>query len=143
MFSIMTPIPEPVQRLLDLFSASLADVRFPDVDAQALARAAAEVTESAAAVDAASAALDDARAALALRQDTLLRQAQRAVAYARVYAENDDALSAQLEAITLPRAPRKPKADLPAEASEPPRRRGRPRATPEEQTTLTPSNAAE
>ena len=43
------------------------------------------------------------------RQDALLLLAQRALAYARVYAEHDEALTVQLARISLPRAakPRK------------------------------------
>ena len=107
MFSPMDAIPAPIQSLLDLFSTALVEVRFADVDAQTLARAVADVQEAAAVVGAAQATLEDARQALQERQETLLQYAQRAVAYARVYAENDEALSGRLGAIALPRSTRR------------------------------------
>jgi hypothetical protein len=132
----MNAISPPVQSILDLFTTDLADVRFADVDAQTLARIAADVEAAAVHVAEAQAALDGARAALQERQDTLLQHAQRALAYARVYAESDAVLSERLDAIALPRhaIARRARGGEAAEAlvlsAEPqaaPRRRGRPR----------------
>ena len=128
----MSHIPPPAAALLDLFAESLTDVRFGDVDAMTFARLANDVEDSAAVLATAQAALDQARAGLQERQDMLLAYAHRALAYARVYAEADDALRARLEAIALPRPARRPRAESapPAGApeSEPARRpRGRPR----------------
>jgi len=83
----MSAIPSPIQSLLDLFASDLADVRFGDVDATTLSGAAAEVETAAEALSAAQAVLDEARAKLQERQDVLMQHAQRALAYARVYAE--------------------------------------------------------
>ena len=129
------PIPAPIQTVLALFTTSLADVRFADVDAEQLARLASDVEAAAETVAAAQATLDAAREALQDRQDALLHQAQRALAYARVYAESDESLSARLEAISLPRAARRSRAEealvLSADPQPSPRPRGRPRkATP-------------
>jgi hypothetical protein len=133
MFSAMNAIPTPVQALLDLFSTSLADVRFADVNADTLARFAGEVQAAAEVVTSAQAALDAAREALQEKQDALLTHAQRALAYARVYAEGDDALSVQLDAVSLPRPQRRSRGDdaliLSAEPQPSPRPRGRPRKT--------------
>jgi len=95
--------------VLALFQGPLADVRFADVDAAVLAKSTDEVESAASAVAQQEARLTELRQALAEKQDALLVLAQRAVAYARVYAEHDDALSEQLASITLPRAakPRK------------------------------------
>ncbi len=129
----MSAIPSPIQALLDLFTTDLADVRFADVDGQTLASSAAEVEVAAKSVASAQAALDVAREVLQSRQDALLQRAQRALAYARVYAEADEALTRKLDAVSLPRAPRRPRAEdalvlsanpQPAPASRP---RGRPR----------------
>lgn len=85
---------------------------------------------------AAQLALEAARRSLVERQEVLLQQVQRALAYARVYAEADEALSAQLEAVTLPRAAKRARTDglgandalvLTSEAQPAPRPRGRPR----------------
>jgi hypothetical protein len=128
----MDAIPTPIQTLLDLFATTLADVRFADVDAQTLARVASEVDAAAAVVASAEATLASAREALQERQDALLLHAQRAVAYARVYAENDESLSERLSAIALPRGARRTRASGDALVLSPdpepaPRPRGRPR----------------
>ena len=135
MFRSMTTtpnaIPTPIQTLLAVFSTSLADVRFADVDGEVLARLAGDVDTAAEAVAAAQAALDTAREGLQERQETLLQHAQRALAYARVYAETDEPLSAQLEAISLPRPSRRVRGEealvLSAEPQPSARPRGRPR----------------
>jgi hypothetical protein len=126
-----SPIPTPIQTVLALFTTSLADVRFADVDAEQLARLAADVEAAAENVAAAQATLDVAREALQESQDALLHKAQRALAYARVYAENDESLLARLEAISLPRAARRSRVEealvLSAEPQPSARPRGRPR----------------
>lgn len=105
----MTSLSAPVQAVLELFQGPLSDVRFADVDAPGLANLAAEVEGAASAVAQQEARLNELRQTLAERQDALLLLAQRAVAYARVYAEHDEALTEKLASITLPRAskPRK------------------------------------
>ena len=132
MFSSMEAISAPIQSLLDLFATALGDVRFGDVDAKTLARVAADVESAAAVVAATQATLDEAREALQERQEALLAQAQRALAYARVYAESDAALTERLEAIALPRSGRRAKASgealvLSTESDAARRPRGRPR----------------
>ncbi|HEX2872948.1 MAG TPA: hypothetical protein VHP33_16920 [Polyangiaceae bacterium] len=118
----MTSLSAPVQAVLDLFQGPLADVRFADVDAAGLANLAAAVDSAAGEVARQEAQLAELRQTLVERQDALLLLAQRAVAYARVYAEHDEALTEQLARITLPRAakPRKAgAAKAPGEASAP------------------------
>lgn len=100
----MTLLSPPVQAVLELFQGPLADVRFADVDAAGLAQLATEVEAAAATVAQQEAQLSELRRALTERQDALLLLAQRAVAYARVYAEQDEALTEQLSRIALPRA---------------------------------------
>lgn len=99
-------IPTPVRTALQLFETDLAHVNFAEIDAETLARAVSEVNALAGVVATAQAALDSARNALQERQDALLGQVQRALAYARVYAENDEALTQRLNAIALPRSGR-------------------------------------
>ena len=125
-------IPAPVQTLLDLFTTCLADVRFADVDSQTLARCAADVAAASEAVTTAQLAFEATREALQEKQDALLQQAQRALAYARVYAESDEALSGRLEAVSLPRVTRRSRVEdalvLSSASPQPtPRPRGRPR----------------
>ena len=106
----MTLLSPPVQAVLELFQGPLADVRFADVDATGLATVAAEVESAAAAVARQEAQLSELRQSLSERQDALLVLAQRALAYARVYAEHDEALTEQLARISLPRAAKARKA---------------------------------
>ncbi len=115
----MNELSPPLQAVLELFQGPLANVRFAEIDAQGLAAIAAEVESAGAAVTQQEAQLATLRQTLAERQDTLLLLAQRALAYARVYAEQDDALTQQLACISLPRAakPRKTSAAKPNEAT--------------------------
>jgi hypothetical protein len=125
------PISMPIQSLLTLFANELSDVKFPDADSTVLGESARAVEAAAEAVRLAEAALESARAILAERQEALLQKAQRALAYARVYAETDPALTSRVDAIALPRSPRRGPARDASDAlvlsAEPPqRRRGRP-----------------
>lgn len=100
----MTSLAQPVQAVVTLFEGPLAGVRFADVDAAGLSKLSAEVTGAASELERQEAALAQLRQDLAQRQEALLSLAQQALAYARIYAEGDDALTAELNAITLPRA---------------------------------------
>jgi hypothetical protein len=100
----MTSLSPPIQSVLDLFKGPLASVRFADIDAAGLANLAAEVEAAAAEVERQEAKLSELRQGLAQRQEALLVLAQQALAYARVYAENDESLLEELNLISLPRA---------------------------------------
>jgi hypothetical protein len=100
----MTSLPSAVQSVLDLFKGPLSNVRFADIDAAGLANLATEVEASAAEVEEQEEKLAELRQGLAQRQEALLVLAQRALAYARVYAENDEPLLEELSRISLPRA---------------------------------------
>jgi len=100
-------VPLPIRAVLDLYADELAAVKFPDLDATVLRAAADAAIERADDVARAEAALEEARVGLAVAQEGLLLKAQRALAYAKVFAEDDAALTAKLEALTLPRAPRR------------------------------------
>jgi len=107
--SPMSPLSPPIQALLELFQGPLAEVRFADVDAAGLLHQASLVDAAAAAVAEQEVSLAQLRQSLVEQQEALAVLAQRALAYARVYAEQDDALTEQLTRIALPRAnkPRK------------------------------------
>ncbi|HMI84547.1 MAG TPA: hypothetical protein VK550_10660 [Polyangiaceae bacterium] len=135
------PIPSAVQEVVDLFVSELASLKFGDLEPASLAAASEEVRAIAADVIRAEAALENTRAVLAEKRDALLQKAQRALAYARVYAENQPELAARLERIALPRSPRRnAKSELsldeaklsgaPETTTPSPRRRGRPRSDP-------------
>ena len=83
-------LPPPVQSILELFQGPLSNMRFADVDAAGLAQLAAEVEGAAAEVEAREAALVELRQNLAQRYEALLALSHQALAYARVYAENND-----------------------------------------------------
>jgi hypothetical protein len=127
----MMAIPAPIQVLLDVFTTHLAEVRFADLDGATLVRCAAEVEAASIALATAQLGVDAAREALQEKHDLLLLRAQRALAYARVYAECDEALSQRLDAVILPRPARRVRAEdalvLSADPQPPPRPRGRPR----------------
>jgi hypothetical protein len=105
----MASLSSPVQSVLELFQGPLASVRFADIDAGGLAKLAAEVEASTGEVREQENKLTELRQNLAQRQEALLALAQQALAYARVYAENDEELLDAVNRIALPRAakPRK------------------------------------
>jgi hypothetical protein len=100
----MTSLPTPIQSILEIFKGALSNVRFADIDASGLATLAAEVETAAAEVQHHEAKLAELRQDLVQRQEALLVLAHQALAYARVYAENDEALLEELNRISLPRA---------------------------------------
>ena len=110
-------LPAPVQAVLDLFRGPLANVRFADIDSTGLADLAAEVEAAAANVEEQESKLAELRQQLAQRQEALLVLAQRALSYARVYAEGDSSLTEELNRIALARPAkiRKASAAKPAE----------------------------
>ena len=127
------PIPSSIQTLLEIFESELASVKFPDVDKKVLDAAAEVVKARAEEVARAEATLDAARAALLESQDGLLQKGQRALAYARIFAEENPELSARLDTVQLPRGKKANRTELPSAASSedgellgPPKRRGRP-----------------
>jgi hypothetical protein len=121
-----SPIPASLHAVLALFEGPLQGVRFPDVDAASLTQLAADVAHGVAAVRDAEQALIAARRAHDERLEALTAKAQRALAYARVFAEGDAELSAQLADLARRNGPRdRPLVEAAAPAA--PRRRGRPR----------------
>ena len=141
------PVSSAVQEVVDLFTKELTHLRFGDLEAGVLAGSADEVKTVAAEVAEAEAVLEGVRARLAEKQDALLQKAQRALAYARVYAEGQPDLAARIEQIALPRGARRAtRVDVvPAPSDEMQvaaaggaalRRRGRPRRIEPEATLL-------
>lgn len=124
-----SPIPAAVKDLLALFDGPLAKVQFPEVDAKALRQLATQVDAASEEVEAAAQAWAAAKRAVDERVEVLLQKAQRALAYARIYAEDKPEISAVLGTVSLPKAgdalPRGPKGGSPDMA--PARKRGRPK----------------
>jgi hypothetical protein len=134
------------EALFELFDGPLKGISFPEVDRTILAELAGSVRESADRVASAEAALESARVALEERQLALLARCQRALAYARVYADENEVLQREVERIALPRGIATKPLPLPRErrehaltAGEPPRTRGRPRKHAEAANHLFPS----
>jgi hypothetical protein len=112
-------IPEPIEKLIQVFTQELAGVEFPGAGTAVLERAIEAARAAADRLAVAEAAADAARDALAEAEAELMRKAQRALAYARIYAEEAPALGTRLDEIVL-----RPEVAAPAPEQ---RRRGRPR----------------
>lgn len=109
---VTDPIPAPIARLVTLFDGPLADVRFPSVDRDVLAALADDVRARAEALEEARSALERARAHLDDGHKELQKTAELALAYAKVFANADEALSAELEGLSFTsdkRADKKPR----------------------------------
>lgn len=102
----MELIPAGAGALVALFEER-ADLKFPELDAEVLREAVSEVDQAFKAAERLEAELERAREALAVRQEAFLAKAQRALAYAKVFAEEDPALADRLAQVILPRG-RKP-----------------------------------
>ncbi len=137
-----SPIDSSVLDLTKLFDGPhgpLQGVTFPDVDRETLLEHIDLVRRAADDVAQAQAMLAAAESALEERQSALMAKSHRAMAYARIYADENPALLAELDRITLPRtsalraerrentAPR-----LSSTRSESGRPRGRPRKSSDE-----------
>lgn len=116
-------LPPLARAILAVFEQDLAGVRFGDLDAARLQDAAARARAAEREVEEARVRLDAARH---LHDEELARLdalAGRALAYARVYAEGDEALAARLAPLGAPEPPaprrRKPRRATEAEAELP------------------------
>ena len=90
--------------ILQLFENELADVQFPGLDINVLHEAVEQVAEAAKEVEAAEAALALARGQLEAAQEALSGRCAKAVSYARVYADGNEALSERLAGLQGVRA---------------------------------------
>lgn len=101
-------VPPSLNAVIELFENELAHLKFPDLDRAVLAAAADRVEAQAAALRQAEAALMATREALQDSLDALQHKCQRALAYARIYAEDDADLLGRIDAVEVvrPRGPR-------------------------------------
>jgi chromosome condensin MukBEF ATPase and DNA-binding subunit MukB len=120
--STPTPKVDPTSALsrsvIELYTEELADVRFPDLDLATLELARDELTSAQQELERIEAELDRVRAALDAKVQALDATAERALAYARIYAERDPELSARIEEMR-----RRPSSA--AEGIDAPKKRGR------------------
>ena len=115
-----------IVELLALFAGPLSSVRFPDIDHATLSDLASAVELAQTEVEQARALLASTVAQLEARRLELHTRAQRAKAYARVYAEGNAGLQAELDRVVLPKpGPQLAPSARPADTE--PRKRGRPR----------------
>lgn len=130
---VADPIPPSVQALMDLFEKDLAEVSFPGVDMVTLKQVITDVRKHTKAVTEAEAALEKARTALRESEEQLSTKTQRALAYARVFAEDRPELLAKVTSVA--RIAGVPSASTPAKSAaaksdatgDAPKRRGRPK----------------
>ncbi len=113
------PVPALARAVIDLFAEALPEVRFPDMDRDMLESAADELRAAQLEVEQLEAELAAAKTALSQRAEQLSQKAQRALSYARIFAEGDSALSERVAQIQA--GPASPKAVAPV------KRRGRPK----------------
>jgi hypothetical protein len=118
--SKVAPIPSDIEEFIEFFTEHLGDLQFPDVDLDTLGALAGQVRDRAAEVARLSEQVRAARDELDRAQEALRKIACRGLAYARVYAEGDGELSAELGGLSLGR---EQSADQPAR-----KRRGRGKA---------------
>lgn len=100
-----TPIPANVTAVMTVFAEQLEKVAFPDVSSATLKELADKVHAKVEQVQKAESALESAQDKLAASQQELTALAARALAYAKIYAEDKPALAKQLSEINL-RAPK-------------------------------------
>ncbi len=98
---LLQPIPSTVRQLVELFGEALTEIQFPDVTHKKLTELCKEVETSASALKEAQAQVAEATIALEETQTALLKRAKQALAYAKVFAEDDVDLSDRLAEISL------------------------------------------
>lgn len=132
---VADPIPPSVKALVDLFKNELSAVTFPGVDGAMLEQLLADVQKYTDAVGKAEAALEAARTALRESEEALAVKSQKALAYARVYAEDRPEVAAKVDFVAriagaAPVSSAPPARERGDGGSDAPKRRGRkPRVT--------------
>lgn len=112
------PVPGFVREIVELFQGRLRQLKFGDIDGDRLMEMAESTREQARQAEAARARWDEASQDLEQTRQGLVKAAEQALAYAKVYATGDEELVTTLEALA-PRA-------RPGRAGEG-KRRGRPK----------------
>ncbi|TKD01493.1 hypothetical protein [Polyangium fumosum] len=124
---VADPIPPSVQALMDLFANELSHVSFPGVDRAILEQVVTEVRTHTEAVVKAEAALEAARTALRDSEETLSSKTQKALAYARVYADDHPDIRSKVDSVArIAGATSSPPGPSREANGDTPKRRGRP-----------------
>jgi hypothetical protein len=93
------PTPALARDVIDLYEQALAGVQFPDLDLSALQTTRQELDHAQAEVERVERELAAAREVLEARVQALNAKAERALAYARIFAQDNSELSAQIAEI--------------------------------------------
>ncbi len=119
------PLPPLAREVLSVFQGELSGVRFGEIDAERLSEVASRVVAVQAKVDEAREHLEAAKRVHEHELSGLTALAEKALAYARIHAEGDEALSERLARLVAPEATaprkrrrRKKAAPAPAEVTE-------------------------
>lgn len=103
------PISTPIKEMLTIFQRDLSSVTFPDISQSILENLVEEVRKNAAELEAANTLVITAREILEASQNDLLQKCSRAIAYAKVYAEDKEELLENISKINLGKPQRLPK----------------------------------
>lgn len=95
------PVPAGVLELMDVFTTEMDGVAFPDVDAEVLMTSCEQVRAADSEVRRLFADLEAAQVRLTEERARLHRTSERGLAYARVFAGDDEALLARLDGVQL------------------------------------------
>lgn len=90
------PVPPLAREVIALFSEALPSVRFPDLDVALLEGMTEELLSAQVEAERLEAELETARNRVQMQVDLLSSRAQRALSYARVFAEGNAELSARV-----------------------------------------------
>jgi len=85
-----------VRQVIDLYAVELVEVRFPDLDLSSLLYAQSELHAAQLEIERVEAELSQARALWESRSQALTAKAERALAYARIYAQGDAELAPRI-----------------------------------------------
>lgn len=113
-------IPAFARDVIALYTDAMPEVRFPDLDLEVLQSTAAELRTALVSVERAAAELEAARTAAQRHGELLDAQAERALSYARVFAQGDALLSERIALLGRSKS-------SPVAHSAPPKKRGRPK----------------
>jgi hypothetical protein len=92
----LDPTPGLARQVLELYESALAEVQFPDLDLCALQTARDALQQAQLELERVESELAHAREQLEAHTQTLNAKAERALAYARIYAQGDAELSARI-----------------------------------------------
>lgn len=115
-----------VRQVIDLYAVELAEVRFPDMDLSSLLYAQTELHAAQVEIERVETELARARADWESRSQALTAKAERALAYARIYAQGDAELAPRIADIGKKKSGQPlHAADAAAVSGDAPKKRGR------------------